>query len=382
MAFPLETCIPGLSGDRCRVRYRIQAADEAEAHRIAEGIALEQTVELPSALVPSGDVRDDIVGRIEVLEAVESAWETVISYAVETAGTGLTQLMNIVFGNTSMQPGIQVRMFELPDALLAHFRGPRFGIAGLRELLGVHDRPLLCTALKPMGLNAEQLAQIAYAFALGGIDVIKDDHGLANQPFCPFEERVARCSEAVERANRQTGLRSIYAPNVTAPHDEIIARARFARSAGAGGLLISWALTGFDAMRRLADDDSIGLPILAHPALSGSFVCSPASGISHYVTYGQLIRLAGGDASIFVSYGGRFPYTEAQCHEVLAGTSAPMGHLRTIWPVPSGGMTLDRLPELKAFYGRDTMFLIAGGLYAYGTDLTSAARVFVERVHF
>ena len=53
------------------------------------------------------------------------------------------------------------------------FPGAKFGIAGLRELLGVPDHPLLCTALKPMGKSSEEFAKMAYCFARGGIDIIK-----------------------------------------------------------------------------------------------------------------------------------------------------------------------------------------------------------------
>jgi ribulose-bisphosphate carboxylase large chain len=69
----------------------------------------------------------------------------------------------------------------LSPTLLGQFLGPRFGAAGLREVLGVPRGPLLCTALKPMGSTVAALAEMAYAFAKGGIDIIKDDHGLANQ---------------------------------------------------------------------------------------------------------------------------------------------------------------------------------------------------------
>ena len=95
--------------------------------------------------------------------------------------------------------------------------GPRFGRAGIRALLDVADRPLLGTALKPMGLSAADLADLAYQLALGGVDIIKEDHGLTDQPFAPFDERVPRCAEAVALANRQTGYRCLYVPNITAP---------------------------------------------------------------------------------------------------------------------------------------------------------------------
>ena len=80
------------------------------------------------------------------------------------------------------------------------FRGPRFGVRGLRKLLSVKYGPLLMTALKPMGTSSDKLAEMAFAFALGGIDIIKDDHGLANQVYAPFEERVTKCAQAVRRA--------------------------------------------------------------------------------------------------------------------------------------------------------------------------------------
>src|SRR2546427_10561978 len=92
-----------------------------------------------------------------------------------------------------------------PYTTLFRSRGPLLGIAGLRELTGARGRPLLCTALKPLGRSAPELAQLAYGFARAGIDLIKDDHSLADQTTAPFRERVERCSEAVARASGETG---------------------------------------------------------------------------------------------------------------------------------------------------------------------------------
>lgn len=370
-----------LSGDRFTVHYRIAAAGEDDARSIAEAICIEQTVEFPAPLIPKGDIQQQIVGRIEALEpTAPDAWEAVISYAVETTGFELTQFLNVLFGNTSIKPGIRVERFALPESLLNRFRGPRFGVQGLREYLGVHDRPLLCTALKPMGLSAVELADLAYHFALGGIDIVKDDHGMADQQFAPFDERVKRCAEAVERANRETGRRSIYMPHLAGPVDTIVERARAAKRAGAGGLLISPGLVGFDTMRLLADDDLIGLPIMSHPALLGSFVTSPVSGISHFALFGQIARLAGADASIYPNWGGRFSFSPEECRSIADGCAVPMGHIRPIFPTPGGGMSLKRVPEMLSFYGRDVILLIGGGLFQAGLDLVANCRDFLARV--
>jgi ribulose-bisphosphate carboxylase large chain len=369
-----------LSGERFRAVYRLSGTPE-EAHRRARDICLEQTVEFPEDLVTRQDIREQIFGQLASFEPVASGlFEAAIDFPVETAGKELTQLLNVLFGNISIKPGYRLVRFELPESLLGHFRGPRFGRRGLRDLLDVHDRPLLSTAIKPMGLSPRELAALAYQLALGGIHLIKDDHGLADQPFCRFDERVQLVSEAVGRANRETGLRCLYSPNVTAPVDEIVDRAILARQAGAGACLISPGLAGWDAMRRVADDDRVALPILSHPALLGSFTMSPTSGIAHGALYGQISRLAGADAVIFPNYGGRFSFSESECREIMDGATCPMGPIAPILPAPAGGMTVDRVPELCRFYGKDCVLLIGGDLHRHGPDLAENCRRFARLI--
>lgn len=371
---------PVLRGERFTVYYRIMGSEQ-QAYASAQAICLEQSVEFPGELLDAGVIRDEIVGRIESFEPQDDdAFIAAISYAVEISGFELVQLINVIFGNSSIKPGIRVERLDLPEPIVRHFKGPRFGIAGLRQLLGVPARPLLFTALKPMGLSSAELAELAYRFALGGIDVIKDDHGLSDQGFSPYEERVALCAEAVQRANREMGHRAIYAPNITAPFGQIRRRAELAKAAGAGGVLIAPGLTGFDAMRDIADDDNLALPVFSHPAFQGSYVLSPDSGISHRVLFGQLARLAGADATIFPSFGGRFSFSREECESIARAATEPMGGLRPIFPSPAGGLGLASIPESLIVYGRDVMFLIGGGLFRHGPDLTANSRHFRELV--
>ncbi|MBM4319942.1 MAG: ribulose 1,5-bisphosphate carboxylase large subunit [Deltaproteobacteria bacterium] len=374
-----------LGGERLRVVYRIAARDEAEARVRAEDVCIEQTVEFPEDLVRDPDIRRGIFGQLEALAPAGSSeraalgWDATIGYAVEIVGRELTQLLNVIFGNVSLKPGIRVEQLELPPGLLALFPGPRFGRAGLRALLAAPARPLLCSALKPLGLTAGQLAALAGQLALGGLDLIKDDHGLADQPFAPFRERVARCAAAVAEANARTGGRCRYLPNVSAPAGELGERALLARELGAGGLLVSPGLVGLDALRRLADDDGPGLPILAHPALLGSYVVHPDSGIAHRVLFGLLLRLAGADGVVFPHAGGRFSFSLEACRSLAAGTAEAMGRLRPAFPAPAGGMRLERVAELRAFYDDEAIFLIGGDLHRCA-DLVAACRRFRELV--
>jgi ribulose-bisphosphate carboxylase large chain len=382
MTLPNPVHISGLSGERFQIRYRLSGVQsEDEAYVKANDICIEQTVEFPADLLPQGDICDQLVGHIEYLQHREKAiYEVAISYAVETAGRELTQLLNVIFGNSSIKPGIRVESLELPESFRSIFLGPRFGRAGLRDLLNAHDRPLLCTAIKPLGLSARQLADLAYKFALGGIDIIKDDHGLADQPFCPYRERVERCAESVARANRETGLRCIYMPNISTRTDRIVAHAQFAKQVGAGGLMLAPGLVGMDALRQIADDDAVVLPIVSHPAFQGSFVTSPENGISHYALYGQMMRLAGADAVIYPNYGGRFAFSYEECRQIVEGTQVMMGHIKSIFPTPGGGMSFEHIADMRALYGNDVIYLIGGGLHRHSGNIVESARFFSQLV--
>ncbi|MGC8635410.1 MAG: RuBisCO large subunit C-terminal-like domain-containing protein, partial [Candidatus Limnocylindrales bacterium] len=335
-----------VSGLRITARYALSGPLEDAPSRAA-AIAVEQTIEFPADLISDDDIRRYVIGRVESIESTGPALAIAeLSYAVETTGFELPQMLNVLFGNCSLLPGVRLIEVGFPSEFLARFRGPRFGIGGLRRLLGVPRRPLLATALKPMGLDSSTLAQMAGTLARGGIDLIKDDHSLANQPFAVFVERVAACAAAVADANSETGRRVLYLPSVNAPAGELEARVALARAAGAGGLLVLPGLAGFDEMRRLADDDAVGLPLLAHPAFLGSFVADERAGIEHGLLFGTLARLAGADMTIFPSYGGRFSFSPAACGSIAHACRESLGSLGAILPVPAGGMTLDRLAEL------------------------------------
>lgn len=366
--------------ERFQVIYHIRGT-EAQALEKAKIICLEQTVEVDSILVPDGFIAEHIVGQLVDFSALgPQHYAATISYALETTAFELTQLLNVIFGNSSLKPGIRVQRILLGEKALTHFKGPRFGITGLRQCLGVLEKPLLCTALKPMGQSVAALAELAYQFALGGIDIIKDDHGLTNQPFCPFEARVEACQAAVHKANQQTGRHCLYVPNITAPASELLARAYYARQKGVGGLLLAPGLTGFDSLHTLAMDDNLGLPLIAHPAFLGTAVTSPENGFSHSVLFGQLQRLAGADATIYPNYGGRFGFSRSECQEIAQTCWESWENILPIFPTPGGGMSLENVQDMLNVYGNEVILLIGGALYTRSNDLVDNARYFLSLV--
>ncbi len=359
-----------------RVTYQLTCAPDEAPEAKARAIGVEQTVEMPPHTV-SPEIAARMIGVVERVEPLGGPrWRAVISYPDEAAGTDVLQLVNVLFGGVSLQSGVLVTDIELSPEWTAPFPGPALGIAGMRELCGVPRRPLLCTALKPMGSSASQLADLAYRFARGGIDCIKDDHGVTSQVAAPFAERVARCQEAVARANAETGGHTIYCPNVTGSAPDLEWRLAAARAAGCRGVLVTPLLQGLDAVRVIATTS--GLAVLTHPALAGVFF-QPHHGIRPEVLFGTLYRLLGADAVIYPNQGGRFVWEERASHAVNDALRRPWQGKRPALPVPGGGIDAARVAHWAELYGPDTMFLVGSSLYAQG-DVERAARRLREAV--
>lgn len=357
--------------DRIYVTYKF-AGEDPKA--IAEVIRAEQTIEFPFELAPAW-IQEEVVGKVEEITSTDKTTHLItISFNPEVTGGELNQFLNVLWGNVSLFPGIKIVDLSLPALFLAKYKGPRFGVDGLRELFGALTRPLVSTALKPMGSDAKTLAEMARTLALAGFDLIKDDHSLANQPWATWKERVTLVARAVREANEATGGKSVYAPSLNLPFDQIVDAAHTAKDLGAGALLVLPGITGFDSLRLLAADDSLALPIQGHPAMLGSLVTSKSEGISHGIALGTLMRLAGADISIFPNVGGRFSFTKDQCLDITEKSREKLGSLKSMLVSPAGGMTLERIPEMIEMYGKDSALLIGGAL-SRGSLAENAARM-------
>ncbi len=350
---------------RFTVTYRIRAGDLAEARARAEGIALEQTVEIPRDVVPKGYVEDEILGRVEEIGTLsDGVFQAQISYAPDSAGDEFTQFLNVVFGNSSIQQGIRVTRIAPGAIMQARFPGARFGIRGLRERVRRPKGGMIAPVLKPMGQPPEAFAALAAGCVQGGADIIKEDHGLASQPTAPFEARVEAVAKAVAKANEEHGRSAIYIPNLSGQADQIEARLRFARDAGAGGVIVMPGLFGFGLVHRIAQDAGLDLPVMTHPAFLGSWVLGADTGFDHGVIFGTVQRLAGADISVFPNVGGRFGFSAGDCLQIAQACRGPEGPGQAILPSPGGGMSVSRAADMVRMYGEDVVYLIGGSLLA------------------
>ena len=359
--------------------YRVRAA-AADIEARAQAIAIEQSIEAPLAAVGDARVLREVVARVTdivptaaAMPAGPQGFDVTIRIAVETTGHEAGQLLNMLFGNTSLHDDVVLVDAAFPPAFAQGFRGPAFGIAGIRELTGATGRPLTCSALKPQGLPAAALARIARTFALAGIDVIKDDHGLADQAAAPFAERVREVQRAVDEANHETGGRTVYAPSLSGHFGSMREQVAHARDCGVRMFLVAPMIAGVATLAALVRE--VNAPIIAHPALAGAARIAPP------LLLGSLFRMFGADATIFPNVGGRFGFSKGTCNAIADAAREPWHALAPALPVPAGGMSVERVPEIRAQFGVDTMLLIGGSLLAAGDRLAERCRDFVAAVH-
>jgi ribulose-bisphosphate carboxylase large chain len=350
------------------VIYHVRS-DARSIEERARAIAIEQSVEMPVAAIDDAFVRAQIVGCVAaIVEKARGLFEVHISLAGATVGSDPGQLINMLFGNTSLHPDVALHDVELPGELAAAFGGPRHGLPALRQRVGAPRRALTCSALKPQGLAAGKLAELARRFAQGGIDYVKDDHGLADQAYSPFAARV----EAIAAALREVGHATRYVPSLSGDLDAMRAQIRIARGAGIDTVMVAPMIAGLANFHRLAREHS-DMAFFAHPTLAGAAIAPP-------LLFGKIFRLLGADAVIFPNHGGRFGYSPETCRRLAATALQDWHGLRPSVPVPAGGMSRGRVPEMLDFYGVDIMLLIGGALLEAGAHLVEATSAFVSEV--
>jgi ribulose-bisphosphate carboxylase large chain len=358
---------------RFTVTYRVRAS-AAEIEARAQAIAVEQSVEMPLAAIDDPVVLAEIVGAVEGIDDLGAGLFAVrIGLATATIGSDAGQLLNMLFGNTSLHDDVVLADVAVPESLRLAFGGPRHGIGELRHRLQLHHRALTGSALKPQGLPVDRLALLAERFARGGLDFIKDDHGLADQDYSRFADRVRACAEGVARGVRSTGHPTRYIPSLTGDLDQMRAQATLARDLGLDTVLLAPMVCGFPTVQALRRDFP-EMAIFAHPSLGG------AARIAPDLLIGGLFRLVGADAVIFPNHGGRFGYAPATCQRLAAAARRTDDGLRPALPVPAGGMTVARTGEILDFYGPDTMLLIGGNLLMARDHVTAEAEAFVRAV--
>ncbi len=306
-----------------------------------------------------------------------------VAYPLELFEPGnLPNLLSSVAGNIfgmSAISKLRLLNIELPEALLRSYPGPRYGIEGVRKLLGIRGRPLLGTIIKPkLGLKTRDHARVAYEAWRGGCDIVKDDENLADQRFNPFEDRVVETLEMRDRAEEETGERKAYLVNITAETREMLRRAEYVEDHGGRYVMIDILTTGFAALQTLREAD-FKLALHGHRAGHAAFTRPERHGISMRVI-AKLARITGIDQLHVGTAVGKMAEPRERVLENIEALKMPMADIKPAMPVASGGLHPALVPELLEIFGPDVIIQAGGGVHGHPNGTEAGAKAMRQAI--
>ncbi|RLQ97107.1 2,3-diketo-5-methylthiopentyl-1-phosphate enolase [Falsibacillus albus] len=352
----------------------------------AEGIALGLTVGTWTDL-PQLDQRQlaKYKGRVISVEEKGYAGNKVnalikIAYPALNFSADLPAILTTVFGKLSLDGEIKLIDLELSKELRKLFPGPRFGIQGIREKLDVYDRPLVMSIFKGViGRDMDFLLEQLKAQAEGGIDLVKDDEILFENPLTPFTSRIVEGRKILSKVYEETGHQTLYAVNLTGRTSELREKAKRARELGADALLFNVFTYGLDVLQELREESEISLPLMAHPAYSGAFTSSDVYGLSHGLLLGKLLRVAGADFSLFPSPYGSVALEKGAALEIKQALTEE-NEFKTTFPVPSAGIHPGLVPVLFNDFGTDSIINAGGGVHGHPKGASGGGKAFRQAI--
>jgi ribulose-bisphosphate carboxylase large chain len=317
-----------------------------------------------------------------------------IAYPIDLFELGnLPEILSSVGGNIYGMKSVEGILWEdirIPKKMLNSFHGPQFGIDGIRKYLGVWNRPLVGTIVKPkVGLNEKEHAKVAYNSWLGGCDIVKDDENLTSQPFNNFYKRISETLKLLKKAEKETGEKKVYLANCTAPVDEMIKRIKFVEKNGGNYIMLDILTLGWSALQKARETTK--LPIHAHRAGHAMFDRIPYHGMSMEVI-AQLARMVGVDTlHIGTAYGKMTGGKDEVLHieeeiekpftkETKKYLSQKWYGVKPILGVASGGVYPGIVDKIVNFMGIDVVLQAGGGIHGHPEGTVAGAKAMRQAV--
>ncbi len=290
----------------------------------------------------------------------------------------LSSVAGNVFGLKSLK-NLRLLDIDFPKDLLASFKGPAFGIPGVRNLLKIQKRPLVGTIIKPkLGLETKDHAKVAYEAWFGGCDIVKDDENLSNQSFNPFEERLTQTLESRDKAQEETGECKVYMINITAETNLMLKRAQTVVDHGGEYVMVDILTCGWSSLQTLRDQN-FKLVFHAHRAGHAAFTKSHLHGIAMKPIV-SVARIIGVDQLHVGTVVGKMSETKAEVLENIVACKSELGDLKPVLPVASGGLHPRLVPALIETFGNDFVIQAGGGIHGHPDGTICGAKAMRQAV--
>ncbi len=361
--------------------YRVTT--DMPMEKAAEAIAAEQSTGTWTGITTlNDDVFEKYGARVEKInkDNVRIAYP-VADFSLEVGA--VPQILSVIAGNLFGLESIgKLRLEDVffPKCMLKEFKGPKFGIEGIRKALDRPEKPLVGTIVKPkIGLPPKEFANYVYEAGKGGLTNSKDDETLVDQTFCPIEDRTVAVAEALDRLESE-GHKMMHAINVSTAGHRILEVAEKVQSWGAREIMVDVITCGFSAVQALAEDPSIKVPIHVHRTMHGAMTRDPLHGIS-MLPITKIVRMCGGDALHIGTLGvGKMSGDPRDHHNLDACLDDITVPYRTVMPVCSGGVYPGIVGKIIDASGFDVQIQAGGGVAGHPGGVVKGAMAMSQAV--
>jgi len=353
--------------------------EDISIQEAAGGVAAESSIGTWTELTTEKEYVRKIAARVFEIDGNRVK----IAYPVELFEHGnmpniLSSIAGNIFGLRAIK-NLRLNDVKFPSKLIKSFKGPKFGIEGIRKLVKVYDRPLVGTIIKPkLGLKTEDHARVAYEAWVGGCDIVKDDENLSSQKFNRFKERVVKTLKSRDKAEDETGEKKVYMVNITAETMEMIRRAEFVLAQGGEYIMVDILTCGFSALQTLREKD-LSLVIHGHRAGHAAFTKDPKHGISMRVI-AKIARIIGVDQLHVGTVVGKMRETKEEVKENIEALKMKLNGIKPCMPVASGGLHPRMIPNLVKFFGKDFVIQAGGGIHGHTQGTIAGAMAMRQAV--
>ena len=300
-----------------------------------------------------------------------------LAFPIRAWGDNVPMMLLAIAGNCfAYSKDIMLTDLFIGKNLLSQFKGPKFGVDGIRELTGVWERPLSLHIIKPkMGMTPEQTANQVSLTAAGGADMCKDDEMLGDAYNSTMEQRLPPVMDAINRAADKTGKKMIYLCSITDESHAMFDKARRAIDLGANGLLVTYS-AGLASLRYLTEHPDITVPVMLH----ASHMIAMMKQIA-WPVLAKLCRLCGADLMLTPTMWSSIPMVSM---EEGIRTSfvklAPWGHIKRTFPMPCAGVYPGLAEVIIGEYGPDIIIPAGGGMLGHPDGYTAGAQSWQQAI--
>jgi ribulose-bisphosphate carboxylase large chain len=357
-------------------QYKITPAKGVSLRRVSEDVAGESSI---GTWTDIGTMKKSIAEKLspKIYYINEKEKRVRIAYPIDLFELGnVPEILSSVGGNIYGMKTVKGLLWEdlkIPEKMLKSFKGPRYGIEGLRKIMKIPKRPFLGTIIKPkVGLDEKEHARVAYQAWIGGCDVIKDDENLTSQNFNHFKKRFLLTIKACKEAEKKTGEKKVYLINCTAESEEMKRRIKFVEKNGGNYIMLDILTLGWSALQTARNYTK--LPIHAHRAGHAMFDRNPNHGMSMEVI-AEFARMVGVDTLHIGTIYGKMTGNKKEVQHIeeemeTQFTPQTKKNLEQKWynikpvlGVASGGVYPGMVPKMIKAMGYNIVIQAGGGVH-------------------